>query len=153
MFTNNCLIQKNTPELRAKLLELGRVEEQNNGNSDYYDCILCYEDKFIQLDVFDPIDLVELKEDEYTNCLDNEKSFLAIASLRDDSDINQWFILDANVSWASENFHPKGYFVFCKRNKWYLDLDKDGKPSIFSSRNIPAHKATVEELIEHFKNR
>ena len=139
-FTNNCLITKNTEELRNELLKMGRIEERNNGNSWNYDCLLCYDDKFIQLDVFDPIDLIELREDEYVNCMDKEDMFLAIASLRDDTDINQWFIMDIEAylnlpkgSWFKATSLGGGYHVGCQIEPLYC------------------HKLTVQELIEHFK--
>ena len=146
-FTNNCLITKNTEELRNELLKMGRIEERNNGNSWNYDCLLCYDDKFIQLDVFDPIDLIELKEDEYVNCMDKEDMFLAIASLRDDSDINQFFVCDVSLGSINypESIIPKGSLMKCLTDKWLYPKNK------FDSTGIPSHKATVQELIEHFK--
>ena len=68
---------------------------------------------------------------------------------RDDTDENQWFVIDTDVSMASENFKPKGTFIRCNRKSWFRVLNKDGKPDLFSSQNILAHKATVQELIDN----
>ena len=136
-FTNNCLITKNTEELRNKLIKLGRIEERNNGNSYHYDCLLCYDNKFIQLDVFDPIDLIELEEDEYVNCMDKEDMFLAIASLRDDLSKNQWFVDNNNN------------FIYCEQMELKNVLDNNIQYENYCVYDF--HKATVQELIEHFK--
>ena len=40
----------------------------------------------------------------------NKELNLAIAALRDDSDINQYFVLDTTVCWASENCKLKETF-------------------------------------------
>lgn len=58
------------------------------------------------------------------DCGDNENLFLAIAALRDDSDYMQWFKDDNNFIQSMINVYI-------------------GNPSY--------HKATVPELIEHFK--
>lgn len=78
-----------------------------------------------------------------------------LATLRDDdTDKYQIFVLDCNLDTMNENrFHPKGELVFCTRDSWNVDFDNEGHPSILSSRNIPAHKATKEEIIEHFSKK
>ena len=64
------------------------------------------------------------------DCGTNEELFLAIAALRDDSDNLQWFT-DGN-----------GY--------WQLCIGKFRYPNLAYEK---VHKATVEELIEHFKDK
>lgn len=73
------------------------------------------------------------------NCETNEELFLAIAALRDDSDKYQYFVTEEEMHWLNQNtWMPVGSFIFS-----YVDnyTDIDGK----------VHKATVEELISHFK--
>jgi hypothetical protein len=75
------------------------------------------------------------------------RSFLAIAALRDDSNYMQWFIADSILSVSYDdsigNDHyftePKGIMFFWDEN-WNHE-------TIISGRY---HKATVNELIEHF---
>lgn len=62
------------------------------------------------------------------DCGTNEDLFLALAALREDTDKGQWFC-DNNDLWEQT----------------YSDL-----PSRYMQMN--GHKATVEEIIEHFKN-
>lgn len=74
------------------------------------------------------------------NCETNEELFLAIAALRDDSDKYQYFVTEEEMHWLNQNtWMPVGSFIFS-----YVDnyTDIDGK----------VHKATVEELISHFKH-
>lgn len=87
------------------------------------------------------------------DCDTNEELFLAIAALRDDTDKSQWFVLDTDLSLshnANGIAYPIDSFIKCGRDKWNIDFNDDGTPCEFSSRNIPAHKATVQELIKHF---
>jgi hypothetical protein len=86
---------------------------------------------------------------------DNEGLAFDLATLRDDdTDKYQIFVLDCNLDTMNENrFHPKGDLVFCTQDSWNVDFDNEGHPSILSSRNIPAHKATKEEIIKHFSKK
>lgn len=71
------------------------------------------------------------------NCNKNENLFLALASLQDDTDKNQWFCKALNDKTL--------YFIFCIDDKFkYEFLGED-----YSDR---FHKATVTELIKHFTN-
>lgn len=62
----------------------------------------------------------------YIDCVTNEELFLALAALRDDTDNNQWFT-DGKLWEKSNNDLPSHYM------------------------QLEGHKATVKEIIEHFK--
>ncbi len=65
------------------------------------------------------------------DCGENIALFLAIAALRDDSDYRQWFTYG---------------------EKWIQNKQNDIEVIRYGAGNpINFHKATVEELIEHFK--
>lgn len=156
-FTTPCFIRKNTPELRKKLEELG-YNILNSGNTTLdahnYDgrgshkrieegraIITSYGDLY---GVIYDIDTVTKKG--RIDCGTNEELFLAIAALRDDTDENQWFICDVNHWDRSDNgeatvYAEIGEWIFCKSN------DDD------CVQDNHYHKATVEELIEHFKGK
>jgi hypothetical protein len=114
MFTQECFIRKNTKELQDKLRKLG-----------YDICCCCYFKGAVWLDTntedcsvhgigyigeeleYMGIDTLEkslnffLSENEKSenksiDCGENEDLFLAIASLRDDTNKNQWFVWDDN---------------------------------------------------------
>lgn len=122
-------IRKNTPELQSKLEELGYVLMYGHNIKGIH--------TWAELGIFFipvsddlpeiPIDKIE-NFDKLINCGDNEELFLAIAALRDDTDKNQWVTDGKN---------------------WEIN------PGIFDLMNpvtgVMYHKATVEELIEHFK--
>lgn len=149
-FTTPCFIYKNTNELREKLYRLGGRSGSNLLDIEIN--TLLGADKYSFRCYYNEYGVAEsLIRDNYIDCGNNEELFLAIAALRYDIDSNQYFVLDTTVCLASENCKPKGTFILCKKDKWNVDFDINGNPSVFSSRNIPAHKATVEELIEHFK--
>ena len=122
-FTTPCFIRKNTPELRKKLGELGyKVSNEAHIN-----------DNFLTIDnneVFGIEEPYTPKEcNGYIHCGTNEKLFLAIAALRDDTDKYQWFI------------SPEGVWVYNKDYDSILEV------------SLKWHKATVNELIEHFKEK
>ncbi|MDC1864207.1 hypothetical protein [Bacteroides uniformis] len=152
-FTTPAFILKNTPELRKKLKELG-YEILNFGNTTLdahnYDgngshksieegraIITSYGNLY---GVIYDIDTVTKKG--RIDCGTNEGLFLAIAALRDDTDKNQWFVLDYDNIWEAVGcYQHKGDFILCNHDRWYCGTD------------VPhAHKATVNELIEHFKD-
>ena len=145
MFTQPCFIRKNTPELRKKLKELGQRE---NTLDDFkgewltanYGMFISVGEGFQNLH---PKDI---------DCGTNEELFLALAALRNDTDKNQIFVLDTDMArWNNSLIiqHKKGTFIKCIRDKW----NEDETNHEFSNRNFPAHKATPQELIEHFKNK
>lgn len=140
-FTTAAFIRKNTPELRNKLEELG-----------YYLHPECIDDDrgnylFVNREYYLNRPLGYLEEfSRSIDCGTNEELFLAIAALRDDTDENQWFICDVNHWDRSDNgeatvYAEIGEWIFCKSN------DDD------CARDNHYHKATVEELIEHFKEK
>lgn len=128
MFIQKCFIRKNSEDLRKRLELIGK---QN----------LCYihdeilithsERQYSLLDLDGSIGM--LLEDGFIDCGTNEELFLAIAALRDDSDIHQWFI------------HQDCSFLKC---------ECDSKIDMWGDYEYPQEvyprKATVEELIKHF---
>lgn len=84
-----------------------------------------------------------LIDDGYIDCGDNEKLFLAIAALRDDSDKMQWFVSDYEISnhKTGEILLPVGYWNQCTE-EYFSDYELSVEYW---------HKATTKELIEHFK--
>lgn len=140
MFTQSCFIRKNTPELRNKLEELGYTNTPN-GRGEWF--IPIEELKYL---VTYPISGCYQGcngywyEDDF-DCGENEELFLALAALRDDTDKDQWFT--NGTDWAI----------------WREEDSFRGKPITgFEFHYLPSsidydsyHKATVKEIIEHFK--
>lgn len=154
MFTQPCFIRKNTPELRKKLEELGYVSCcPFNSRCDAI-CVFVRDGKSEYLDfkIDDDFEINIKDSYPFVDADTNEALFLALAALRDDTDKNQWFVLDTD--WSSinhpQNIAPKGKFILCIKDKWNVDVLEDGSPNPISSRNIPAHKATPQEIIEFF---
>lgn len=133
MFTTPCFIRKNTPELRKALEDFGY-----NKNSPRYtdDCniIFAYQypvkgfdnPSYVIADTFDiPFDKGSLIRGKFIDCGVNEDLFLALAALRDDTDAKQWFT-DGKLWEKTEAELPSRYM------------------------QMHGHKATADELIEHF---
>lgn len=84
------------------------------------------------------------------DCGTNEELFLAIAALRDDSNYMQWFIADSILSVSyGDSIGNDHYFTEPKGIMFFWDENWDNE-TIISGRY---HKATVDELIEHFKTK
>lgn len=143
-FTTPCFIRKNTPELRRGLKELGYF---NNSPQWTNNCsiIWAYQypmkgfdtPNYVIADSFDlPFDKHSALCGKFIDCGANEELFLAIAALRDDTDKYQWFT-DGDKWIMCPAIKFSSYWV-------YNDIDV----------NIDTvHKATVDELIEHFKTK
>lgn len=141
-FTTPCFIRKNTPELRKKLDELGYRLFGAELNEDL--CIFTEpEYGLYSVEFFSNIPHPD--ETDSVDCGTNEELFLAIAALRDDTDENQWFT--DGKDWAYR-LRPS-YCAPCVTI--YKTLAFDHIPEDFKMENY--HKATVEELIEHFKEK
>lgn len=83
--------------------------------------------------------------DNHPNSIDcgtNEELFLALASLRDDTDVDQCFVVDVEV------------YQNLSKGDWFKATDINGQYHVGTKIDpLYCHKATVEELIEHFKDR
>ncbi len=132
-FTTPCFIRKSTYKLRKKLDELGYRLFGAELNKDL--CIFTGpEYSLYSIEFFSNI-----PHPDETDSVDygtNEELFLAIAALRDDTDKYQWFT-DGDKWIQCPEILFSTYWV-------YNDVDV----------NLDAiHKATVDELIEHFKTK
>lgn len=126
-FTTPCLIYKNTLKLQGKLKILGYVEHPTMMNVDISSQFLICNRGF-----FAGIPLGYKEEiDNAIDCETNENLFLAISALRDDTDKNQWF---------TDGYH----WEICPDEVAYIN-------AWINKYESSPHKATVEELIEHFK--
>lgn len=134
-FTTPCFIRKNTPELRNKLEGLGYLFIPNGWNEwsipiENCEYLLCDTDTYQG----NPISYYTgkvCKPNLGIDCGTNEELFLGIAALRDDTSANQYWVFD-------QDFPPhyqKGDFTM----------------GYFHRCSCYCHVATVNELIEHFK--
>lgn len=142
-FTTPCIIRKNTTKIRDRLKELGYNCNPYLGWHNLYTSVFGFAAVYSMSD--DDINVLSKKIDSFIDCGTNEELFLAIAALRDDTNENQWFT--NGEEWA---YHPKT--ECCSPcNTVYITLAFDSIPEDTNMGNY--HKATVEELIEHFKEK
>ena len=130
MFTQKCFIRKNTLELVDKLSLLG-----GRSGSVFFDekyNTLAVEEIFFRCVADNTADT--LIKQGFIDCGTNEELFLAIAALRDDSDKFQYFT--NGVFW-----------IKCSQLELKHELDNNYEEFCVAD----FHKATVQELIEHFK--
>lgn len=135
-FTTPCFIRKNTEKLRKKLKGLGYYCNPylgwNNLCTSTYGLASVYSMR-------DDINVLS-KEIDIIDCGTNEELFLAIAALRDDSNYMQWFICTED-------------YIESPAKEWKVgDWDLNTCPDVTYEQQLPHwRKATVEELINHFK--
>lgn len=159
-FTTSCFIRKNSKELQNKLADIGYdicrcVNFTNaewldtlpiNGTvhgKGYFDEEMVFHDWTVEKE----LNRFVIGNPTYIDCGENEDLFLAIAALRDDSDINQWFVTDIDQHWVNLGLYmPKGSFELCLADNKRMHQDV-----LHLTNSVPTHKATVEELINHFK--
>ena len=143
-----CII-KNTPERRAKLELLGVVYDGYYGQNNDFIVVGYgpYNNKYDTVNTL-PSNVSYHTYDgyktfDYVDCGDNENLFFALATLRDDTDKNQWFVLHSYIGSINypDSCIPEGSLMICDNETW----DEVGL--------VDAHKATVKELIEHFKKK
>lgn len=158
MFTQPCFIRENTPELRKKLEELeykicpcAKFDDAcwlatfpTTTNDTVHGVGYTSEEEFPGKPTENFLEefLQESKKSGYIDCGTNEQKFLALAALRDDTDKNQLFC---------SNYSNR----YNKPDDWQL-CTEDNYENFFGDcpyvRNYDDyHKATVEEIIEHFK--
>ena len=127
MFTTHCFIRKNTLELRNKLRDIGY--RQNIYDTNDYPWLAVNHNMFISVSKgFEHLPEFNI------DCGENEDLFLALAALRDDKKPDyQWFVWD-DIEDEGEKF--KQYIPGEPWQEWWW---------------FEVHKATIEELIEHFK--
>lgn len=152
-FTTPAFIRKNTTELRMKLKKLG----YNHPTDVIEDERFCIATSPIRCNYHIIIKAIfDDTNPHYTwncagriDCGTNEDLFLALAALRDDTDNGQFFVTEVRFGSINDPYTiiEKGAFLKCRMDKWKIPKNK------FDSMGIPSHKATVEELIEHFKEK
>ena len=133
MFTQQCIIHKNTKEIINFLNEIGYTLYEGSDNFSKNVACSC---KFNTYFTFD--------DDEYVfpntiDCKKNKELFFAVAALRDDSDRFQWFIHE-DSSWNSD---PSIFWHKCESESIKIDM-------AFNIMYNDCRKATVEELIKYF---
>lgn len=139
-FTTPCFIRKNTPTLQERLKNLGYLSLDND--NDKRDGLVADRNGFMY-SIFEK----NVLGSTY-NCGINEELFLAIAALRDDTNNSQWFIAESSLS---VSFHDAigndHYFVEPKGSFFFWDIEWQNATIVSGF----VRKATVDELIEHFK--
>jgi hypothetical protein len=151
-FIQPCFIRKNTPELRKKLEELGYTNGAWESPHFDYPYLMCFPNR--KFGLFKGEGFYMTEDDyrcdgkrwtynppkEYIDCGDNEELFISIAALRNDTDVNQWFVMDVEV------------YMDINQGDWFIATDRNkGKHIGTQIDPMYCHKATVEEIIEHFK--
>ena len=149
-FQVDCFIRKNSKELRDKLKSLGHtickccefdgadwLEVSCNAKMQYSVHGIGYTEK--EGEIYGDITQEEvfkyfLKTTTSIDCGVNEELFLALAALRDDSDANQW-LTDGKI-WGKFGEDLSLYPI-----------------QIINYLQSKGHKATIEEIIEHFKDK
>lgn len=158
-FLYKAFVRKNSPELRAKLVDLGYTNGAWESPRFHYPYLSVWpnpkwglfkgEGFFMTEDDYrlnGKVWTYNPKED-VIDCGNNDKLFLAIAALRDDTDKYQWFF---STGWTDFEGNPLP-------DKWVL-CDQDTLEHFAFVNNSPNSyktgwkKANIQELINHFNS-
>lgn len=152
MFIQPCFIRKNTPKLRKQLEELGYLPSNKMWYDENFAICTIYRDNtsgYFNAKIDDDFEKIIAPSYSYIDCGTNEELFLALASLRDDTSINQYYWFNGRLFKCEslefdrvlEN-NTANHLLRCRC------VDKPMILSCFKERNLK--KATVEELIDYF---
>ena len=133
MFTQPCFIRKSTGELRDWLTLIGYQyggKDTDRGEKGIY----CNQDEFFEVYRYTK----PTRDFKIIDCGDDMDLFQSVAALRDDSDYMQWFVCEEDIIIIDDILHKKCDFVLHEK------LERVIQSNLY-------HKATVSELIEHFK--
>lgn len=130
-FTTPAFIRKNTANIRNRLRGLGYYCNPYLGWNNLYTYLFGLSSVCSMED--NDMNAMSARMGDIIDCGTNEELFISIAALRDESDIHQWFTdgkewFQCQYLKVGMHYHDKPEILF---EKW--------------------HKATVNELIEHFK--
>ena len=173
MFTQACFIRKNTPELRKKLEDLGYKKSEFGSDLNNSIATTVSNDKpsytCIREQTFDDTNPHTTWGFEFRiDCGTNEELFLALVSLRDDTDEKQWFIFPKTQTkkmsgWFGQVVGMDGHYQEIIGYDWIqynMDDKKLSEKIEFGlsmccdeEKKFIPHKATVEEIIENFKTK
>lgn len=137
-----CFIRKNTPEIQEHLKKLGVPQNDfDEGNRPW----IAY-NHGLWISVDEGHDRL-FKGD--IDCGDSEELFFALITYNKDIDKNQWFF---STGWTMgpENIPIPDKWVYCDQNTLEQFAWVNNSPNSYS-REI-WKKATIEELIQHFKS-
>lgn len=129
-FTTSCfVVVKNNDQattLLTKLRELGDRRHLERLDNVPFPCVCA-----VSTNIISVCELSELASSGFVDCGENEEMFLAIASLRKDSDIHQWFT--DGSKWVISDIHS-----LLELKEYFQEIGFDYSKT---------HKASAEELI------
>lgn len=142
-FKHCVYINKNTPELRGALVEMGYKDFMANASVYSRAGLVCNKKAIAGVsydsDEFNIADYLS-KNRHIIDSEGDETVFLAIAAINDENDYMQWFICD------------DGHSMF-KVDKPGMTMDEYVHNYMDCWDTTGARKATAEEIITHFKNK
>lgn len=152
MFLQSCFIRKDNQELRDRLKRIGLQP---------HPCIMPKSSEYLFVNRgFYSRDEIGYQEEieRAVDCGTNERLFLAIAAIRNDTDQYQLFVNNNNGEFFKCYENEFSHFRFDTNDILNIaNAIENGSSLCFGKPLVPYedtknwHKATVEELIEHFK--
>lgn len=150
-FTTPCFITANTPALRLALQKLGYEASQTfvcTEKAIWLSGYRYYSTDNISVNADFPIGEIDLPYGRY--CGDNVDLFLAVAALRNDSDYMQWFKIPVIEKIDGKDTITEYIWYRHEENNRNVSDDIERLSAHLNPEYDLSHKATVEELIEHF---
>lgn len=141
-FTQSCCIRKKTDRLIQELINMG-LKNGGKGSDDPCGGIYCAFGVFYEVGLTIPSRPINV-----VDCGENEDLFLAVAGMRDDTDIGQYFVMEREglciPRWGI--YTPIGSFVQSHKENFIERMNNTSYP-------WPHHRATLGEIIDYFTDR
>lgn len=139
MFKQSCFIRLSTTDIVDRLHRLGGRQGTHFWYSNNLTLLVAESDKYYCLDN-EYGNAENLIKNGFVDCQTNKELFIAIASLRNDSDKNQWFI-------CQEEYISTHTMQLVKVGTWQMNTQYD--KLTYGLKHL-WRKASLQELIEHF---
>lgn len=170
MFTQPCFIRKNTPKLRKRLENLSYLPPSKLWYNENFAICAFWRDnngEYLIYEIDDDFERIIAPNYPFIDCGTNEELFIALASLRDDNDYMQWFVFPKTHTKRLSGCFGQvigmdGHYKEIVGYEWYRHENKDNALTERLNEMIQMevedmdflpHKATVEEIIEHFNGK
>lgn len=152
MFRYVCIINKKDKDLIEKLISFGYIPNSEKPFGQY---LVCYRSDEPDKSKFSACNKNEVKNilnlTEAIDCGDNVDLFLAISSLRENTDKDQWFV---SKGWQNGFGKLDECWVYCTEDTFDSFGQHNDSPNRYQMNYyllFGFKKATIKELINHFK--
>lgn len=144
-FIYSCICD-NTAENREHLKKIGVIHNTLDDELETNEWLISNYGMYLSIPSF-PKELIGSSYPHEINCIGNPALFRAVTAMRDDSDYMQWYKTDFD-----NKLIPDVKEMYLCRSREFMGITTIYKGEEFKIGTAAFHKATLEELQQHFKH-